>query len=311
MIFALFSGIFTMSGSNKDMKKSKIERRSLKDYLDFREYLRDFIQNSREDGKTLTNRSFAAALGIQSSSWLTTVMNGKKGITDKTVDAISSFLNHDEWEREYFKILVDFNQAKKIELRNAFFASLKQHLLKKGYYAVRVLETDQYEYYSKWYYSAVRSILGLVKIGDEFEKLARLVSPSITASQAKRSVRLLMKLGMIKKSDNGWYELTNQAITTGNNVRSLAVANFQRETMRLGCDAIDRYSRDARDISTLSVGISEEGFKKIQDIIAASRKAIVDIANHDENADRVYQVNFQVYPLSKVLKKKAGENESQ
>lgn len=293
------------------MKKSKIERRSLKDYLDFREYLRDFIQNSREDGKTLTNRSFAAALGIQSSSWLTTVMNGKKGITDKTVDAISSFLNHDEWEREYFKILVDFNQAKKIELRNAFFASLKQHLLKKGYYAVRVLETDQYEYYSKWYYSAVRSILGLVKIGDEFEKLARLVSPSITASQAKRSVRLLMKLGMIKKSDNGWYELTNQAITTGNNVRSLAVANFQRETMRLGCDAIDRYSRDARDISTLSVGISEEGFKKIQDIIAASRKAIVDIANHDENADRVYQVNFQVYPLSKVLKKKAGENESQ
>jgi hypothetical protein len=50
----------------------------------------------------------------------------------------------------------------------------------------------------------------------------------------------------------------------------------------------------------MSVGISEEGYKKITAILADSRKSIADIANSDPNADSVYQINFQVFPLSKI-----------
>jgi len=69
--------------------------------------------------------------------------------------------------------------------------------------------------------------------------------------------------------------------------------------MRMGMEAIDRYPHQERDISTMSVGISEESFKKIAEIIAGCRKAIANIAAADQNADCVYQVNFQVFPLSK------------
>lgn len=280
------------------MKNSKIV---LKDYLDFRSYIKDYIDFKNAHGEQLTNRSFASAIGISSSSWLTTILNGKKGITDKTVSAISDFFNHNEWEREYFRILVNFNQAKTVENRNDFFNQLKQALLKKGYLAIRVLDNDQYEYYSKWYYSAVRSIIGMIPVGDDYEKLARYVLPSITLAQAKKSIKLLLKLGLIERMDNGCYSITNSAISTGYNVKSLAVANFQRETMRLGIEAIDRYDSSIRDISSLSIGISETGFKKITAMIAEFRKSIAEVANADNEADRVYQVNFQVFPLSRVL----------
>ncbi|NLD91181.1 MAG: TIGR02147 family protein [Fibrobacter sp.] len=280
------------------MKSSKI---ALKDYLDFRTYIKEYIEYKNAHGEQLTNRSFAAAIGINSSSWLTTILNGKKGITDKTIGAISDFFKHTEWEREYFKLLVYFNQAKTVESRNDFFTQLKQLLLKKGYLAIRVLDNDQYEYYSKWYYSAVRSIIGMIAVSDDFERLARYVSPSITAAQAKKSIKLLVKLGLIEKDLRGNYSLTNSAISTGYNVKSLAVANFQRETMKLGIEAIDRYDSSIRDISSLSIGISEAGFQKITGMIAEFRKAIAEVANSDNDADRVYQVNFQVFPLSRVL----------
>jgi uncharacterized protein (TIGR02147 family) len=286
-------------------KMKKIVKVSIASFLDFREYLKAMVDAARENGEPVTNRTFAQALGINSSSWLTNVLSGAKGITLETARAISDYLDHDVWERRYFEILVHFNQAKTVEKRNSYFAALKQHLLKKGYHSLYVLESDQYEFYSKWYYTAVRSLLGMFPMGDEFNRIGRMTSPSITAVQAKKSVKLLTKLGLIKKNEKGIYELTGMAITTGHDVKSLAVANFQRETMRLGIEAIDRYSQSVRDISTMSVGISEEGFNKIAVILAECRKVIADIANGDSNADRVYQINFQVFPLSKI---KPGRN---
>ncbi|MFW5775618.1 MAG: TIGR02147 family protein [Chitinivibrionales bacterium] len=281
---------------------------SLHDYLDYREYLKEYIAFRRALGEKLTNRSFAAAVGIASSSWLTTVINGQKGISEHTVDNISTFIQHNEWERQYFLTLVRFNQSKTVEARNRYFASLKQHLIKKGYHAVGVLEPQQYEYYSKWYFSAVRSVLGMVRLKDDYKTIARLVSPSITESKAKKSINVLQKLDLIRKDERGYYVLTNKAISTGQKIRSLAVANFQRETMRLAAEAIDRYPASQRDISTLSVGISRESYEQITRIIAECRKRIVDLANNDTSADQVYQVNFQAFPLSKKLSRKKPEN---
>ena len=286
--------------SKISVKLKKMEKKApISAYIDFKEYLREVIYSRRKNGDPVSNRSFARALGIRSSSWLTNVLRGAKGITMETACAISDHLRHDGWERKYFEILVHFNQAKTVEARNAYFAALKRHLLKKGYYAIRVLDPDQYEFYSKWYHTAVRSLLGMFPMGDEYNRIGRLTSPSITAAMAKKSVKLLVRLGLIKKNDKGYYDLTGAAITSGRNVKSLSVANFQRETMRLGMEALDRYPHSARDISTMSVGITEEGFKKIEAIIADCRKTIADVAAADQKADRVYQVNFQVFPLSK------------
>jgi uncharacterized protein (TIGR02147 family) len=272
---------------------------SISSFLDYREYLKAYIDAAREMGEQVTNRSFAEALGINSSSWLSNVLSGAKGITIETARAISGYLGHNDWERKYFEILIGFNQAKTVAKRNLYFASLKQHLLQKGYSYLHVLEEDQYEFYSKWYYTAVRSLLGMIPMGDEFNRISRLTSPSITAMQAKKSVKLLLRLGLIRKNGEGLYELTGTAISTGQDVKSLAVANFQRATMQLGIEAIDRYPRSVRDISTMSVGISEAGFKKIAALLADCRKNIADIANNDQSADRVYQINLQVFPLSK------------
>jgi uncharacterized protein (TIGR02147 family) len=126
-----------------------------------------------------------------------------------------------------------------------------------------------------------------------------MVSPPISPSQAEKSVELLKKLGLIEKCSHGSYQVSSKAITSGDLPSfTLAVANFQQETMKLAWEAHDRYPKDKRNISSVTLGISERGVEEITKEIEDFRNKIINIANEDEPADRVYQLNFQFFPMS-------------
>ncbi|MFW6254912.1 MAG: TIGR02147 family protein [Chitinivibrionales bacterium] len=273
----------------------------LEEYSDFREYLRDLLDEQRRMGNRITNRSFAAAAGVNSASWLTSILQGKKGVAPKTARVISDFLGHNEKEQAYFNALIRFNLAKTLDQRNTWFNELNRLRKREFRTSSAKISNAQYEFYSRWYYTAVRSLIGIHKIGEEYEKIASMVSPSITSRQAKKAISVLKKLGMIRFDERGeFFELTDSAITTGRHEFSLSIANFQRETMRLASESLDRYKPGIRDISTLSVGISGETAERIKEEIRLLRKRIIDMADRDQKPDRVYHINFHFFPMSSI-----------
>lgn len=282
----------------------------LTNYTDFRSYLKDWIDERKSLGLPGSNRWFAMKMGINSTSWLTSVAKGSKGLSKATANKLSEILKHSPIEARYFETLVCFNQARTIEERNNYY---KELIALQKLRDVHTVKANQYDLYSTWYNSAVRSLIGMhlfkATAGD-YERLAAMVSPPITASQARKSVQLLEKLGLVKAAENGTFELTSSAITTGENIRSLAVANFQQETMRLAQEAMDRYPRDERYIGTATVGVSAAAFKRIKQILIDTSDKVAEIANADADADRVYQVNLQAFPLSKPGNNNCGNAES-
>jgi uncharacterized protein (TIGR02147 family) len=291
----------------KKRMKSKSEallsiRLPLKEFSNYREYLEQYIARQRESGVHLTNRRFAELVGVASSSWLTMLLQGKKGLSPETTLALSKLIGHDSWEQEYFDTLVRFNQAKLLDERNRYLEKLNDLRKSRGVTSSVVISDAQHEFYSRWYYTAIRSLIGLYRLGDDYDRIAKMVSPHSTPRQAKKAIKLLVKLKMIQFNGSlNCYELTGQAISTGRHEYSLAIANFQRESMRLGIEALDRYKPGVRDISSVSVGVSAQTAQKIKDEITALRRKIVDMANNDPLADQVVQVNFQVFPLSDPL----------
>lgn len=282
----------------------------LTNYTDFRAYLKDWIEERKSLGLPGSNRWFAMKMGINSTSWLTSVAKGIKGLSKATANKLSEILKHSPIEARYFETLVNFNQARTIKERNNYYQELIALQKLKD---VHTVKANQYDLYSTWYNSAIRSLIGMhpfkATAGD-YERLAAMVSPPITASQARKSVQLLEKLGLVKATGKGAFELTSCAITTGENIRSLAVANFQQETMRLAQEAMDRYPRDERYIGTATVGVSETAFQRIKQVLIDTSNKIAEIANADADADRVYQVNLQAFPLSKAGKIIHGNAES-
>jgi uncharacterized protein (TIGR02147 family) len=272
--------------------------KTLTNYTDFRAYLNDWIVERKQQGLPGSNRWFAMKMGINSTSWLTTLLKGQKGLSKETANKLSQILKHSPIESRYFETLVLFNQARSVKERNQYFEEL---IALKKLKEIKFISKDQYDLYSIWYNTAVRSLVGMYSFKDtdrDFELLGSMISPPITLSQVRKSVKLLLSLGLISLNEKNCFELISTAITSGENIESLAIANFQQETMRLAQEALDRFKRNERYIGTVTVGVSENAFQQIKQVLLNASDKIAEIANADASANRVYQINFQAFPLS-------------
>ena len=135
--------------------------------------------------------------------------------------------------------------------------------------------------------------------GDDFRAIARALSPAIRPDQAKKAIEILKKLRFIQKNARGYYKAVNKIISTGDEVASINVKNFQKEMMQLAKEALDRHDASKRNISTVSFSIAGKDFAQIQDELVSCRKRILSIVENSEQEDRLYQLNLQLFPLSK------------
>jgi len=269
-------------------------------YSDSRLFLKDYYDEQKKAQPSFSYQYFANKAGLKSKTFIYKVITGQKTLSKGAVFAVAQAMGLKKKETEYFEAMVHFTQAKSEREREFYF----NHLQAFGkHHASAQLRQDQFTYFSKWYYPALRELVMFLDFKDDFKMLARTLNPPITTPQAKSAVRLLLDLGLIRRTPSGRYCQTDKSITTGDEVRSLAVAAFQKENLRLAAESIDRHKRQLRDISTLTVGISEAGFSRVTEEVAAFRKRLAEIVEKDAPVDRVYQINFQVFPLSTPPKK--------
>jgi uncharacterized protein (TIGR02147 family) len=91
-------------------------------------------------------------------------------------------------------------------------------------------------------------------------------------------------------------------------MQALAVKNVQRKMAHLAADAIDSVPAEQRDISGVSIGISQDGFGKAQEELARCRQRLLEIAAEDKQSDRVYRANLHLFPLSSAIPPELRKN---
>jgi uncharacterized protein (TIGR02147 family) len=272
-------------------------------YTDYRRYLADYFEKRKKIDPKFSHRYLSRRLGLSSPNFIMMVMQGKRNLTRSLAFKLSQEFGLDEKEAEYLEAMVGFMQAKTNKEKDAFFSRM---VMLRRTTDVEKIEEGQYEYYSNWYNLAVRELVTYPDFKGDFNWLAKKVLPPITPSQAKRSVELLLKLGLIKKKGKG-YARSSALVSTGPEVTSLAVANFHRTMAERAGAAMDDVKKEERDITACTVNISPRGFEEIKKAVAECRKKVMAITEADTPAERVYQVNFQVFPVSARDKKKANE----
>jgi uncharacterized protein (TIGR02147 family) len=275
--------------------------KSVFDYTNYRQFLKDYYEE-RKAASGFTYRDFSEMTGMNSSSWLLHLIKGAKNLSPETAQRISKALRMGKTEAEYFELMVPFTQAKTSEAKDRIYQRM---LGMKRKLKISKVGEEQYDYYTKWYHPVVRSLVTKVDFGTgpggkpDFAKLAHCLVPAITPAEARKSVKLLEKLDLIVQDADGRWQHKNAVVSTGDELASLNVANYHKQVSRLAEAAYDRTSREERDISALTLGISEEVFGVIKTRIQAFRKEIMELALASKSADRVYQLNFQFFPVGR------------
>ena len=268
------------------------------EFLDYREFLKDYYNTRKEANPAFSLRVFSDRIGFKAKDFISRVMNGEKKLSSQSIPKVANGLRLGKHETEFFAALVKFNQAETTEERNAAFEEM-QTVLKVVRFAEKqhLLGHTQYMVYSHWRHLTIRSLIGMYGFDGDYEALAKQVHPHITADEAKKSVKLLEDCQLIKKGKDGKYVLTDNAITTGDRTSRLALRGFHQHCLKLAADSIDRDPPGSRHISGLTLGISQEGYERIVERINAFRKEIALIAEEDESADKVFQLQFALFPV--------------
>jgi len=272
------------------------------EYYDYHKYLFDYYTEKKGTSRYFSYRYMSRQLGID-AGYLVKVLQGQKNLSYQSTPQVASLLKLNKKETEYFKVLVLFGKTKS----NTEIAEYFEKLLHISETKRTSIDADKYEFYKKWYYSVVREVIGFFPFKGDYKALAEMILPPITPGQAKKSVELLERLDLIKKNGDGFYAPTERFITTGEKWRSIAIRQFQEETIQLAKTALDVVPKDERDMSTITLSISREGFEEIKEILKQTRRQVFEVAEKDQNVNGAYQLNLQLFPISKKVSKQERE----
>lgn len=273
---------------------------SIFNYLDYRKYFADFYKERKSCCPFFSFRYWAAKIGTDASN-IAKIIQMKRHASADIINKFMVFSGLDKREQHYLLALVKFNKAKTDQQRKSLF----EKLLSIKNVNADTLREWQYEFYQKWYHTAIFALLYYYKFsGGSYRELATQLLPPISAEQAKESVALLEKLGLIRRDKDGVFRHTTEIISTGEEWRSLAIQDFQEETIKLALESLRNNPRWLRDISSVSLTVSSEDLGKIQELTRLYRKEVLSIAKASEKPDRVYHLNIQLFPMTNVLDKK-------
>ena len=274
------------------------------EYTSYRVYIRDYY-TERKERSGFTWRDFAKAAGYSSPVFLKLVCDGKANLSEAGIERVASAMGLVGVDLQYFRQLVAFNQEKSSSTKKKIYAEMRS-LANENAFAL--VGEDQYDYYGSWLNPVLREMAPRLNGATPAQMAGELVFDSDTAN-VKSSLKLLEKNGFLEKDEQGHYTQTKRSITTGNiDVTSLAIREMHRQMGELGVQSLDQVPVKERDVSGLTIGISEEAYEKIIKEIAEFRRRVSSIVLEDSGEERVYRLNVQLFPLTKTLPKEDGHD---
>ena len=267
------------------------------EYQNFRIYMRDFY-TERKSRSGFTWRDFAKAAGYSSPVFLKLVCDGKSNLSEVGVERVASAMDLVGIDLRYFRLLVAFNQEKDSTKKKSIFKEMRA-LAKEN--SMEMVGEDQFDYYDSWVNPVVREMAPQMNNATPAQIADRLAFETKT-EEVKKALALLQKVGLLKKGQDG-FEQAAKSITTGNlEVASLSVREMHRQMGELAVRALDEIPVKDRDISGLTLGISENAFYRISKEIADFRRRVTSIVLNDSGESRVFRLNVQLFPLTKEFK---------
>lgn len=271
-----------------------LSRPDLWQYLDYRQFLKDFYEYEKSRISVFSYRYFANKINTD-ASFLVKVLQREKHLADRHLEPLCKYLALDEKASEYFGLLLSFNKAKRDQDAKMLF----EKLMALRPLQIHTLESTRYEFFSQWYHVALWELLSFMPFQGNFETLAQRFCPAITATKAKRAMEVLQRLNLVEQADNGMWKARHGLLTTGEEWQSMAIRTFQREAIQLAEQALDSVPKENRDISTVTLSLSESTFEVVREKLRAMRQELLEISEHETQKDAVYQFNLQVFPLTR------------
>lgn len=269
-------------------------------YTDYRLFLKEIYNHLKSMDRKYSYRFIAHHVGSSSPSWLSDLINKRINLSAALSYQLTKFLKLSGKERDYFELLVAYDQAASIEQKNACL----EKILSVKDLKIDLITRNQFDYFRYWYIPVIRELLFFYDFKDDYDSLARKLRPSIKPQEAKRAIETLVSLDLISPDRSGFFRPGTSLVRKDSSFKYIFLSTYLKSFMDLGKDALDTYEKDERDISAVTIHLTPEAFKTAQEEILALRKKLLSLSERKDinfttsDKEAVYHCNIQLFPLT-------------
>lgn len=267
------------------------------DYDDYREVLKAVFEQRKETSPQFSYKALAEILGIDPAGTFR-VLNKERHLPARCVSRAIDFLGLTGRSAEYFVLMTSYGR----ERRKAARQEILNKALELRDVPRRQLEEDELSFLRDWWVVAVRCAVEVLGGRAIPEEIASRITPPVRVEDVRAALSLLVSLGIAKRAQGETLRIVDQHLTVDGQKGRLAVAEFQRKVLELAAESVDRFPREIRDISTLTVTVDERAFEDIRGILKDCRRRIQARVGDVPKPDRALQVAFSIFPLMPALK---------
>ena len=271
-------------------------------YAEYRPYLRDRYNAIKANDSRFSHRYINAKAGAKSSGWISDILAGRQKLSPIHVKPLAAAFRMDARELEFLAVLVELERAADPEQR---VGAMEKWLALKGPKR-EAIEKDRFAFFEHWYHLVLREALGILPFKGDYAALGASLNPPISAGKAKKAIDLMQRLGLIVPQT--WNRrVSDIPVLVKSPIGGAGEWNrIMTAMMKLAPAALERFKKEERDFSALTLSLSPGGMKKAGEEIANLRKKLLQIAEKDQAQNRVYQCLFQVFPVTEKLEAPRG-----
>jgi uncharacterized protein (TIGR02147 family) len=265
-------------------------------YIDFKKYLEDYYSIKKVLDRKFTHLYICKRLGQKNAkSYFNNVVKGRIDITPTFVDRFIDLLELKSDEAKFFRALVNYNQTSSPNEKEFFF----DQLVRLNKTPHQVIDKNAYAFFKDWHHSVIRALLDIVDFKDDYKSLTRRLFPPITLKEARDSIALLKKTGLIKQDERGFWKPSEKVIVTGDLIKDAMIKQFQMKYLDLAKYALADDSMTMNRNITMTISLSDKAFDRISDRIKQLKTEIRSLIHKDLlPSTRIYHLNLNFFPLS-------------
>lgn len=262
----------------------------------YRDFLTNELDRMERRGESAPLSLLAKRLGLSSPSLLSMILHGKRTISSKLAERLCETLSLSGSKKKYFYLLLKSNSGKTMRERNDARAKLVEMRLTRKR---SELEIGQYRFLGNWYYPVLYVLAGMKKTRWTSEWLFKALGERIPIEEIESAMEDLEQLGLLKRTGEGWKRL-NVNLSTPEDVRAIAFYRYHLQMNRLAEEGL-HIPIAKREFNGLTLALPKSRLNEAKEMIRAFRRTFNDhFSKVEKDADDVFQLNIQFFPLTKM-----------
>lgn len=266
-------------------------------FTDYRVFLQAHAEEMKRKKHQWSYGQWSKSLGLKATSSLTKIIQGQREPGTEITEKFVNYFKFSDKQAGYFRDLVRLHKIKNdprlsvllMEKMGKEFPSAK----------ARIMDDKTFLVISNWYYLAVRELARSKKFDEDPEWISHQFQFKVTAREIKQAIQVLLNLQLLERK-NGRLQILESRIDTANDIASEAIKRYHEQMLEHAKAAVRQFSTEERELSSTTLIMSSKKMAEAKQLIRDFKLKFEQLME-DESGDQIYQVQLQLFPLTKKL----------